>query len=613
MLWEGSIFFEDSSLQLLLIVDYIFDWARDIYRPSILRQLKSIVVGSAFDQVSLTDDSDIMSLRRDISNWIQPPPSTITGLDFGQDILEPIALPVLNHQSLLPLLIPNTQFGTVHSAALVESRVEALYITEHNVRQLLKPAAGGEKYAARQLLNFLAKWNELFLLTGDDLDHLEEIWTGKDRAADESSTRLARSKFYVLIEVRIYMSISWNIVREITYLAVSEAAFEIVINCAAFQNKHPGKQVVKKIGRFCSREILTETLNCLLSGSPRQLFIAATACTSFSMYSLPEQKRVDYIPPIETLGFGRIRRPRLLCFIQKFSRVSRRRDGTAYAFSIELSNAFGEQRKKLLAKRQSQNPVPKQKDLTHIRISERIERTSERDFHEEGQCDRCLHSSKYEEKQHHLTTSNHDVFSAYGLNLVVSLNLTVDGVDRNDVCLFAMDDVPELIGDVELGVIVEDLLQSGYVHHTIRHPMPSKFLTNVLDRDTLWNLPLSYRTMTSKERIDVTDWAHELKGYPTAVLADQKSTEHRWDRLQLLLHWLGNGKTLAEADSQINLKEQSKESRERSSVYNELDYEVERRYREGDKNAVQNRITYMAPPAESTREDRPIYSAFGSS
>ena len=92
---------KDSFLQLLLIVDYIFDWARDIYQPSILRQLKSLVTGLAFDQISLTDDSDIMSMRRNISSWIQAAPSTVAGLDFERDFGELDITPALDHQSLL--------------------------------------------------------------------------------------------------------------------------------------------------------------------------------------------------------------------------------------------------------------------------------------------------------------------------------------------------------------------------------------------------------------------------------------------------------------------------------------------------------------------------------
>jgi hypothetical protein len=32
-LWHGTILSQDGALQLPLIIDYICDWARDVYRP----------------------------------------------------------------------------------------------------------------------------------------------------------------------------------------------------------------------------------------------------------------------------------------------------------------------------------------------------------------------------------------------------------------------------------------------------------------------------------------------------------------------------------------------------------------------------------------------------
>ena len=104
--------FKDNALQLILIVDYIMDWARDVYRPSILRQLKSIGTGKAYDEVSLATDSDIFSLRRNISSWIPAPPSTINELEYDVDQSNPII--VLEHQDFLPFNIPNTKIGRAH-------------------------------------------------------------------------------------------------------------------------------------------------------------------------------------------------------------------------------------------------------------------------------------------------------------------------------------------------------------------------------------------------------------------------------------------------------------------------------------------------------------------
>lgn len=147
---------------------------------------------------------------------------------------------------------------------------------------------------------------------------------------------------------------------------------------------------------------------------------------------------------------------------------------------------------------------PREHKRQHSRgITERTGRVSEIDFPEENLCETCLQGRKYDEKQHHLTTSSHDFFSAYGPNLVLSPNLINNSVDRNDVCLSAVDNIPELIGDVGFAVIVEDLLQSGYVHHTIRHPIPSRFEHMISANGTIWNIPLPYRSITNKERMDI--------------------------------------------------------------------------------------------------------------
>ena len=83
--------FRDSALQLVLSVDCIMDWARDVYRLSILKQLKAIVTGYRSDEVSVTD-SNVPSIRMQISNWIPAPPSTVMNghPDFHMDDVEDV-------------------------------------------------------------------------------------------------------------------------------------------------------------------------------------------------------------------------------------------------------------------------------------------------------------------------------------------------------------------------------------------------------------------------------------------------------------------------------------------------------------------------------------------
>ena len=185
------------------------------------------------------------------------------------------------------------------------------------------------------------------------------------------------------------------------------------------------------------------------------------------------------------------------------------------------------------------------------------------------------------------------------------MNLTTDGSDRHDICLFAVADIPELAGDKELAVIVEDLLQSGYGHHTIRHPIPRwlERSTNLCGSDTFWNLPLPYRPFTGKERIDAADWVSELKNLPISESTNKRSPKFRWDGLQMLLHYLRKGKPWAEAVREIKLKDRSTSVRVRKDIYAQSDKEDKRRRREADEMVERRPIIPWGPFPESTRGD----------
>ncbi|EPE33464.1 hypothetical protein GLAREA_06477 [Glarea lozoyensis ATCC 20868] len=555
-LWDGSIVSKDSSLQLLHIVDYIFDWARDIYRPSILSQLKSTVTGSAFDQVTLSNDSDIFSMRRNISNWVLAAPSTINELDLEQEQLEFNDGPTLNHQDLLSIPIPNSQLGTVRSAALIESRIEGLYVTEQNVVRLLE--LGGGEEAARQFTNFLVKWNELLVLTEDDIDDLEGRWKGHSSITTEDTIPSDSPEFYVLTETKIYMNTSWTVVRELTYVAVSKAAFEIIFNYANFKNRNTFKQQVANVARSCSKKILNETFRCL-SGSPSQYFQAATTCVCVSWYALPERKRSDHAPPIEALAFGRLSRPRLPEFIQKFHKIARRRGTPKFRIPPrQLYQIPPDQRNDWIDKFRAQR-TPKSTDLSFIRNSEAVTLIHEKDYHEATHCGRCVLAGAYEQDPHHFAESTPDIFSAYGFDLAICLNTMGVDSDKHDICLFGHTGVLEVAGKEALTVMLEDLLRSGYGHHTIRHPFTPQIEGKlVYKHDTLWNLPLSYRRLTPKEKIDIGDWIHELKNEPLSQPTRYRNIQFRWDGLQMLLHYLKKGDSWAKAVTEIQSKDRSK-------------------------------------------------------
>ena len=80
-LWEGSINGEDEALQLILILDYVLNWARDIFRPSIWRQLKMLSTSNLDETLTFRDSailshgstsrySDIPRHQPDTTPWI---------------------------------------------------------------------------------------------------------------------------------------------------------------------------------------------------------------------------------------------------------------------------------------------------------------------------------------------------------------------------------------------------------------------------------------------------------------------------------------------------------------------------------------------------------------
>ena len=68
-LWNGDVSSKDGALQLRLIIDYISDWARHIYRPAILRPLQSLSGGNPGDTISFADSINTLSAN--------PPPGTL--------------------------------------------------------------------------------------------------------------------------------------------------------------------------------------------------------------------------------------------------------------------------------------------------------------------------------------------------------------------------------------------------------------------------------------------------------------------------------------------------------------------------------------------------------
>jgi hypothetical protein len=59
----------NGALQILLLVDYIFDWARDVCRPGILQLLKRLSKNELDEVASISSNTDILSTKQKILAW----------------------------------------------------------------------------------------------------------------------------------------------------------------------------------------------------------------------------------------------------------------------------------------------------------------------------------------------------------------------------------------------------------------------------------------------------------------------------------------------------------------------------------------------------------------
>ncbi|KFY35801.1 hypothetical protein V494_05585 [Pseudogymnoascus sp. VKM F-4513 (FW-928)] len=553
-LWDGCITDEDKSLQLLLIIDYVADWARDIYRPSILKHLKSTVSQIAYDQVSLSNDSDVYSLKRQISNWIPAPPTLVEANEMYESI--PSDQGPISHRSILPVPIPNTERGSLRSAALFESRIFGLRLTEDNVKYLLRFSMGVDKNPdksetlARDILKLFSE-SDCIAIPETDLDFLEDSWTGDINSKTRASTSNSAT-FYTLVEFSTFMTNTWNIAKEISYLAVSKPALNALVAAADYTKPLLGIDSIEQRARPCTHTVWRDAIECLRLGSPRQHFYGAISCTRVSLCSLPVRKRLDNTPDTEALGFTRISQiwlRRIIDICHRYSRKQTRRD----PFGVPI-----------------QTLKPKPRQLTFICNSERIQVTSSGQAHNIQICKRCEYVGKESREDHRFSPIDDEpAIPEYGMVLVETLDLTASPPTKHDLCLIAFDIIAEISNNSALSVVIEDLLQTGKIFQTIRHPLPPSYANELQIRDTIWNLPLPYRPVTIKQKYDAWKWSFELQEKKIPILKCTERQMNHWDDLQLLLHFLSQG--LPWEDSRDKVKSLAKESCCRSSFYRRLD------------------------------------------
>ena len=199
---------KDEALQLLLIIDYILDWARDKYRNDVLSQLKSLAQAEFEDT-----DSDIVSMRLPLD--VQDRGGSPKDIDDDQtndDTEYP------RNNALHGL---SSKAFTIRNISYIESEFLGLLVTRDSLNTMLQ--AFGEDLQSRRIAKKIVKAvvREPIIFTGKQLGDLEALWTGErpSRTTDEV-------KFRTKMSFRFWMADEWAPTRRLTCLAVAEDALD---------------------------------------------------------------------------------------------------------------------------------------------------------------------------------------------------------------------------------------------------------------------------------------------------------------------------------------------------------------------------------------------------
>ncbi|KAL5341914.1 hypothetical protein BJX70DRAFT_405308 [Aspergillus crustosus] len=223
-LWQGSICSRSGALQLLMIIDYIFDWARDGYRPSILKEL-NILAGT---EMPLFDPDIFSTIQRRESLLTSEPPHFSQNSQHSRHFSIGTVGEEKNSQSISGV-DPRLSLGVVRDLSGFDYQFHALCITPSNMEELTSSIAT-ETVVVLMLENLGSAWQ----MTRKVLTGIETVWTGTSEN-DNNST--PEDIFYVTMAIELYVTTVWDIAQQVTCLAISESALHLLMRGTSLRNR----------------------------------------------------------------------------------------------------------------------------------------------------------------------------------------------------------------------------------------------------------------------------------------------------------------------------------------------------------------------------------------
>lgn len=257
-IWRGSILARDGALQLLLLVDYVFDWARDVYREEIIKELRLLATGDNDAASIIYADSDIHSTRQ-MEILDLPGESNTDGAEFRA-----------NKSAQEAFMMADSNAGFVRHATLIESKYCCVLVTRDNVQTLLRSIRQTKLQRLCRLI--LTQMEDAILIPQEALDKMEEQWTGTSRLP--TSHQNTATQYHTVISYTTYISPQWYLIRELFTIAIAEDAWPGIIIASGLKEGR-GKAKIPTVYEKMEEATLCNTTKRLQAGSPQQIFHAA--------------------------------------------------------------------------------------------------------------------------------------------------------------------------------------------------------------------------------------------------------------------------------------------------------------------------------------------------
>jgi hypothetical protein len=244
-LWQGSVLIEDQALQLLLIIDSIFDWARDIYWQGIIRKLRNFTgVEDVVDEGG-AQTRNIWSLQ-DLSH------------------------PLLRFTHLNPKFNPGycSAIGTIRHASIVKFSFVRLHVPDNDIESFITSAPVSDhlyKSLIPSIINHLI--TVPLTVSESTISWLENTWMRENRriAPADAPSVLARISFVT------YFATEWQMIREIVCVTASIKSFHRLKkmsgdqrNLETFELKRFGRQdlepTIQRIRKWADPECVMASI-----------------------------------------------------------------------------------------------------------------------------------------------------------------------------------------------------------------------------------------------------------------------------------------------------------------------------------------------------------------